>query len=322
MQEHHNDNEEEEKRAFDLALAKLLGDASLQDDTMSQYSGNSNSASYYSANNQTPSSGARDSDRGPRPQSIASASSMTSSSYSGSMNRRVSHATVSSSGHGASCSHCGAAVPSATSTTSSSSKKTYNNNNNNNNNHQLPSPISTELEALSPLQPGQGLSPGLLPSCEGCSLMGPRVRSGSMQSGSVCSSSCFLDEGDEDLGGGAALTASSLAALNQGICPHHHRHRHYHPHHHNSSNNSQTSGNVLDIYSTYPYNHRNSLHLFEDQAEPAVSLEALKALVPSQIRCRLAYHLDECWLVEFSPSGEYLASTGPDQVVILWGDLL
>ncbi|KAF9976435.1 hypothetical protein BGZ73_008570 [Actinomortierella ambigua] len=302
MQERHNDNEEEENRAFDIALAKLLGETSLQDDAESFYSSHSTTHSHQSHNYQSTSSGTHDLDRPARPQSIASASSLASS-YSGSMNRRVSHATVSSISQGASCAHCGAITTTSPSTVSSSSRITSNT--------QLPSPISTELEALSPVQRGPASS-SVLP-CAVCS--SARVRSGSVQSGSACSSSCFVEEGEE----GLALTVNSLAALNQGIrphCPHHHHNNPY-----NNSNN-QSSRDVLDIYSTYPYNHRNSLHLYEDQAEPTASLEALKALVPSQVRCRLAFHLDECWLVEFSPSGEYLASAGADNVVMLWGDLM
>jgi WD40 repeat protein len=36
----------------------------------------------------------------------------------------------------------------------------------------------------------------------------------------------------------------------------------------------------------------------------------------------LTFHLDECWFVHFSPSGEYLASIGLDQSIILWRDLM
>ncbi|KAG9072511.1 hypothetical protein KI688_000282 [Linnemannia hyalina] len=50
--------------------------------------------------------------------------------------------------------------------------------------------------------------------------------------------------------------------------------------------------------------------------------DALQNLVPSEVRHRLTFHMDECWFVHFSPSGQYLASVGLDQVVIIWQDLM
>ncbi|KAF9427241.1 hypothetical protein BGZ94_005256 [Podila epigama] len=49
--------------------------------------------------------------------------------------------------------------------------------------------------------------------------------------------------------------------------------------------------------------------------------EHLLRLVPSVVRTRLSFHLDECWFVHFSPSGEYLASTGVDNTILIWCDL-
>jgi WD40 repeat protein len=51
-------------------------------------------------------------------------------------------------------------------------------------------------------------------------------------------------------------------------------------------------------------------------------LTVLKESVPSEVRLRLSYHLDECWFVEFSPDGKWMASTGLDQAVIIWQDVL
>ncbi|KAF8946035.1 hypothetical protein BGZ47_001473 [Haplosporangium gracile] len=50
--------------------------------------------------------------------------------------------------------------------------------------------------------------------------------------------------------------------------------------------------------------------------------EVLKESIPSEVRLRLSYHLDECWFVEFSPDGKWMASTGLDQAVIIWQDVL
>ncbi|KAF8944502.1 WD repeat-containing protein 26 [Haplosporangium gracile] len=50
--------------------------------------------------------------------------------------------------------------------------------------------------------------------------------------------------------------------------------------------------------------------------------DALRDLVPSEVRHRLTFHLDECWFVHFSPSAQYLVSVGLDQAVIIWRDLM
>ncbi|KAF9130893.1 hypothetical protein BGX30_013312 [Mortierella sp. GBA39] len=51
-------------------------------------------------------------------------------------------------------------------------------------------------------------------------------------------------------------------------------------------------------------------------------LAALKEFIPSEVRLRLSYHLDECWFVEFSPDGKWMASSGLDQSLIIWQDVL
>ncbi|KAF9102191.1 hypothetical protein BGX29_004860 [Mortierella sp. GBA35] len=63
--------------------------------------------------------------------------------------------------------------------------------------------------------------------------------------------------------------------------------------------------------------HRNSLQMAFDINR----LAALKESVPSEVRLRLSYHLDECWFVQFSPDGKFMASTGLDQSIILWQDV-
>ncbi|KAG0236283.1 hypothetical protein BGW42_003695 [Actinomortierella wolfii] len=300
IQEHNNELEEEENRAFDLALARLLNEkTTLQDDACSSHSNTNSHHSNCPYNPNNTNNSTHDLERPARPLSIASASSL-SSSFSGSMNRRVSQATTvnsnSNSGGlgGASertcCVHCSAANATTVGATTTSTYST-----------QLPSPISGELEAI--VSPSKSTSSTL--SC--CSAR--------LRSDSVCSG-CIEAEG---LLGATALTAKSLAALNNESQPNHHHHCHHHHHHH--TGNGQQQGQ-LNIFSTYPYTHRNSLHLYEDQSELTTPLEVLQNILPMQIRCRLSYHLDECWLVEFSPTGEYLASSGADNCVMLWGDLM
>ncbi|KAF9366229.1 hypothetical protein BGX34_004918 [Mortierella sp. NVP85] len=57
-------------------------------------------------------------------------------------------------------------------------------------------------------------------------------------------------------------------------------------------------------------------HLFDNQR-----MEHLKNLVPTEVRRKLSFHVDECWFVHFSPSGEYLASIGLDYSIVLWRNL-
>ncbi|KAG9061681.1 hypothetical protein KI688_007262 [Linnemannia hyalina] len=64
--------------------------------------------------------------------------------------------------------------------------------------------------------------------------------------------------------------------------------------------------------------NRNSLQMAFDTNR----LAALKEFIPSEVRLRLSYHLDECWFVEFSPDGKWMASSGLDQSVIIWQDVL
>ncbi|KAF9927053.1 hypothetical protein FBU30_003515 [Linnemannia zychae] len=61
----------------------------------------------------------------------------------------------------------------------------------------------------------------------------------------------------------------------------------------------------------------SSYQFFENQRR-----STLKELIPSEVRHRLTFHLDECWFVHFSPSGEFLASAGLDHSIILWKDLM
>ncbi|KAG0025177.1 hypothetical protein BGZ82_010159, partial [Podila clonocystis] len=62
---------------------------------------------------------------------------------------------------------------------------------------------------------------------------------------------------------------------------------------------------------------RNSLQEIFDSNR----LASLKEIVPTEVRHRLSFHLDECWFVVFSPTGEFLASTGRDHSVLIWKDL-
>ncbi|KAG0089175.1 hypothetical protein BGZ93_009993, partial [Podila epicladia] len=63
--------------------------------------------------------------------------------------------------------------------------------------------------------------------------------------------------------------------------------------------------------------HRDSLRETFDSNR----LASLKEIVPTEVRHRLSFHLDECWFVVFSPSGEFLASTGRDHSVLIWKGL-
>ncbi|KAF9090473.1 hypothetical protein BGX27_002255, partial [Mortierella sp. AM989] len=66
------------------------------------------------------------------------------------------------------------------------------------------------------------------------------------------------------------------------------------------------------------HRHRDSIHQLHDNNRLAI----LKEYVPSEVRNRLSYHLDECWFLHFSPSGQYMASTGLDHSIILWQDIV
>ncbi|KAF9578714.1 hypothetical protein BGW38_005366, partial [Lunasporangiospora selenospora] len=61
---------------------------------------------------------------------------------------------------------------------------------------------------------------------------------------------------------------------------------------------------------------RDSFQLFDSNRQAV-----LREFVPSQVRHRLSYHLDECWFVHFSPDGKYLASIGLDYSIKLWKDV-
>ncbi|KAF8984166.1 hypothetical protein BGZ52_013039 [Haplosporangium bisporale] len=62
--------------------------------------------------------------------------------------------------------------------------------------------------------------------------------------------------------------------------------------------------------------HDSHSHYYDNQR-----LAQVRDLVPTVVRTRLSYHLDECWFVHFSPSGEYMASTGLDHSIIIWRDM-
>ncbi|KAI1320406.1 hypothetical protein EDD11_001209 [Mortierella claussenii] len=61
----------------------------------------------------------------------------------------------------------------------------------------------------------------------------------------------------------------------------------------------------------------NTNSMFDNQR-----MKYLRTLVPSEVRRRLSFHLDECWFVHFSPSAEYMASIGLDHSINLWKDLM
>ncbi|KAG0360597.1 WD repeat-containing protein 26 [Gamsiella multidivaricata] len=48
----------------------------------------------------------------------------------------------------------------------------------------------------------------------------------------------------------------------------------------------------------------------------------MRSLVPRMVRRRINHHFDECWYVRFSPSGEYMASIGLDQVIHIWKNIM
>ncbi|GJJ73542.1 hypothetical protein EMPS_05900 [Entomortierella parvispora] len=88
-----------------------------------------------------------------------------------------------------------------------------------------------------------------------------------------------------------------------------------------SSSSHATSGTTItSTKTTTAFNHRHSMQAqqFFEQSRLAV----LREQIPTEIRHRLTYHLDECWFVHFSPSGDYLASTGLDQTIMIWQDVM
>ncbi|KAF9366681.1 hypothetical protein BGX34_010356 [Mortierella sp. NVP85] len=90
-----------------------------------------------------------------------------------------------------------------------------------------------------------------------------------------------------------------------------------------SSSSSNSSTNSLGHRRFFSHG-ANDLRRRESQLQQFYEnnrLASLRGHVPSEVRLRLNYHLDECWFLHFSPSGQYLASTGLDQSIILWRDL-
>ncbi|KAG0281446.1 hypothetical protein BGZ95_003481 [Linnemannia exigua] len=135
--------------------------------------------------------------------------------------------------------------------------------------------------------------------------------------------------------------ASCSSRTSPQPCHHHHHHQ---LHHHNDLDSNQHVGFEQDMAMAGPLlppcsycssvrsnsissiiddthnqvRDRNSTYQYYEQQRQSV----LRDLVPSEVRHRLTFHLDECWFVHFSPSGEYLASIGLDQSIILWRDLM
>ncbi|KAF9127156.1 hypothetical protein BGW39_006080 [Mortierella sp. 14UC] len=84
-----------------------------------------------------------------------------------------------------------------------------------------------------------------------------------------------------------------------------------------SSVRSNSISSIMDDTHSQARDRNSTYQYFEQQRR-----NALRDVVPSEVRHRLTFHLDECWFVHFSPSGEYLASIGLDQSIILWRDLM
>lgn len=85
-----------------------------------------------------------------------------------------------------------------------------------------------------------------------------------------------------------------------------------------SSARSNSISSIMEENHNSQVRERNNAY----QCLEGLRRDALRQLVPSEVRHRLTFHLDECWFVHFSPSGRYLASVGLDQVVIIWQDLM
>ncbi|KAF9896410.1 hypothetical protein BX616_007511, partial [Lobosporangium transversale] len=66
--------------------------------------------------------------------------------------------------------------------------------------------------------------------------------------------------------------------------------------------------------------HRDSISL--ERLYDCNRLTVLKEHIPSEVRVRLSYHLDECWFLHFAPSGQYMASTGLDHSIVVWKDMV
>ncbi|KAK5828550.1 WD40-repeat-containing domain protein [Linnemannia elongata] len=85
-----------------------------------------------------------------------------------------------------------------------------------------------------------------------------------------------------------------------------------------SSARSNSISSIMEETHSSQIRERNSAY----QCLEGKRRDALRDLVPSEVRHRLTFHLDECWFVHFSPSGQYLVSVGLDQVLIIWQDLM
>ncbi|KAG0047368.1 hypothetical protein BGZ83_007570 [Gryganskiella cystojenkinii] len=135
------------------------------------------------------------------------------------------------------------------------------------------------------LQQDMAMAASSLPSCTYCS---------SVRSNSICSSGSPQDPSNtNDIGLGLhSPTHSSFT----------------------TTSTTRTAGTSLHAH------HRHSMQAqqFFEQSR----LQVLKEQIPTEIRHRLTYHLDECWFVHFSPSGQYLASTGLDQSIMIWQDVM
>ncbi|KAF9922035.1 WD repeat-containing protein 26 [Linnemannia zychae] len=82
-------------------------------------------------------------------------------------------------------------------------------------------------------------------------------------------------------------------------------------------NSSSNSGSTIASPTTKANNRKSFQMAFDTNR-----LVALREFVPSEVRLRLTYHLDECWFAQFSPDGKMMASTGLDQSIIIWQNVL
>ncbi|KAG0372294.1 hypothetical protein BGX24_000442 [Mortierella sp. AD032] len=253
----------EDDQDLDQALAELLGQSSLANDSHTnphlpqcKYYTHHNADSYYNSNSST--SG--------RPLSITSLSSLGSGSYTsyGSHSRRVSQAFLSP-------------LSPALSEPSVSGHNPFFNTLSENDEcrpqqqqqDSIGSDSVSQVTTTHEQQQDMGMVSSSIPSCTYCS---------SVRSNSICSSGTTDDK-----------TSPAVHAIHAG--------------------NNNTSTKACN---------RNSLQMAFDTNR----LAALKESVPTEVRLRLSYHLDECWFVEFSPDGKYMASTGLDQSIIVWQDVL
>ncbi|KAF9409316.1 hypothetical protein BGZ94_001996 [Podila epigama] len=282
-----NNIDDEDDDNLDQALAELLGQSSLHSDPLSGYA--------YSFPHQPQQQQQQHCRHRARPQSIISTSSLGSSSNSsystGTHSRRVSQAYLSplsptfsehSTSYFTDCVSCHSPTCPARAALEQRD--------------QLLSPTLEECDENATNQTG------LVKELESNNTLhmnsADHEQEMGMSSSSAASCTCASSVRSNSICSVGTQDDGKMfqSFLNNPSSPHHHHHHHHiHQHRHN-------------------VRHSSNLYAIYDPAR----LASLREIVPTEVRHRLSFHLDECWFVNFSPSGEYLASTGRDHSILIW----